>query len=156
MERLLRISLCFQIFPVRLSEAFIQYCLMGMVSEDCVFSSFLNLMSTKDRNILQSCLEDQTIDFNGEQVMDVLADYNITTLPTKENLRSITLNAALLTLLSKPLLFVTNLKEGMGRFWNTVTAEEIHSLYELHTSTSERVLFFTASYARQIAETEDG
>lgn len=129
-----------QIFPVRLSEALVQYCLFGVVSDDCLISSFLNLLSTNDRYVLQTNLEDQSSNLNIEQLIDVFADYNITTLPTKENLMSIILDAARLTLVSKPLFFITNLKKGMGCFWDTVTAAEIRSLYELSIPTPERVL----------------
>ena len=94
-----------QTFQVRLSEALVHYCLLGVVSDDCLLSSFLNLLSTNDRNALLTSLEDQPPNLKREQLIDVLADYNITTLPTKENLKSIILNAARLTLISKPLCF---------------------------------------------------
>ena len=72
--------------------------------------------------------------------MDILNDFNIVSLPSKDNLLSLIINAARLTIISKPLFLITNIKEGLGQFWDEVTPGEIRSIYELSVPTAERLL----------------
>jgi hypothetical protein len=130
----------YQIFPVRLSEALFQYCLFGAVTDECIVSSFLNLLSTHDRGVIQKCIENPSLNFNRDEVMDILNDFNIVSLPSKDNLLSLIINAAQLTIISKPLFLITNIKEGLGQFWDEVTPGEIRSIYELSVPTAERLL----------------
>ena len=129
-----------QLFPVRLGEALIHYCLFNMVSNECLLTSFLNMLPPNDRNLLQTSLDEKSTHFDREQILDALADFNVTTLPTRENLSSIVLNAARLSLINKPLFFITNLRKGMGQFWDTVTVQEIQSLYKSCVPSAERVI----------------
>ena len=131
---------CFQMFPVRLSEALLQYCLFGAVSDECLISFFLNLLSTHERDVLQGCIENPSLSFNRDKVMDILNEFNIVSLPTKDNLRALIINAARLTIINRPLFFTTNIKIGLGQFWDEVTSGEIRSVYELSVPTTERLL----------------
>ena len=130
----------FQIFPVRLSEALFQYCLFGAVSDECLVSSFLNLLSTHDRDVLQRCIENPPLNFKRDEVLDILNDFNIVSLPTKDNLRALIINAARLTIINKPLFFTKNIKIGLGQFWDEVTPGEIRSVYELSVPNTEKLL----------------
>ena len=76
------------------------------------------MLPPNDRNLLQISLDEKSTHFDREQILDTLADFNVTTL---ENLSSIVLNAARLSLINKRLFFITNLKKEMGQFWDTVT-----------------------------------
>ena len=67
-------------------------------------------------------------------------DFNIVSPPSKDKLLSLIVNAARLTIISKPLFLITNIKEGLGQFWDEVTPGEIRSIYELSVPTAERLL----------------
>jgi hypothetical protein len=130
----------FQMFPVRLSEALFQYCLFGNILDECLVSSLLNLLSTNDRDFLLRCLENPPLIFERDKVVEILNDFNIVSLPTKDNLRTLIINAARLTIINRPLFVTTNIKIGLGQFWDEVTHGEIRSIYELSVPTAERLL----------------
>ena len=69
-----------QLFPVRLCEALIHYCLFNMVWDKCLLTSFLNMLPPDDCNLLGISLDKQSTHFDAEQILDVLADFNVTTL----------------------------------------------------------------------------
>ena len=43
-------------FPVQLSEAAVQQAVVGRVTEECLISPFLTLLSEKERNVVQCAL----------------------------------------------------------------------------------------------------
>ena len=45
-----------------------------------------------------------------------------------------------MALISKPMYTLTNLRRGMGSFWDNVSAEEIDALYNLCSPNADRVL----------------
>ena len=78
--------------------------------------------------------------FDREQILDALADFNVTTLPTRENLSSIVLNAARLSLINKPLFFITNLRKGMGQFLGYRHCSRDPKFVQVLCSCAERVI----------------
>ena len=70
----------------------------------------------------------RALDFKRDEVMDILNDFNIVSLPTKDN-SALIINAAWLTLVNNPLFFPTNIRIGLGEFWDEVTPDEVRSLY---------------------------
>ena len=98
------------------------------------------MLSTHDRDVLQRCIENPSLNFKTDEVLDILNDFNIVCLPTKDNLRALIINAARLTIINKPLFFTTNIKIGLGQFWDEVTPGEIRSVYELSVPNTEKLL----------------
>ena len=69
--------------------------------------------------------------FPTEDVIEILSDYGVTTVPSASNIEKILLQVSQTELISKPFLYITKLREGMGPFWDNVTDKEIHALYSV-------------------------
>lgn len=61
-------------------------------------------------------------------------------MPSDSNIGNILLQVAETELISKPFLYITNLRKGMGPFWDDVTEKEIHALYSVCAPTTLNVL----------------
>ena len=66
-----------------------------------------------------------------EDVIDILADYGVTAIPSTSNMKQLILQVSETELISKPFMCITKLREGMGSFWEGVYAEEIHAVYSI-------------------------
>ena len=134
--------------PLQLSEALIQQAVVGTVSEECLLQSFLMLLHEKEREVIQQALLGTTEPFPTNEVVDILSDYNAGTVPRPDNIRQVLLQVSVTELISKPFMCITKLREGMGSFWDGVSAEEIHALYSCCTPTPSNVvssLYFVTS-----------
>lgn len=134
--------------PLQLSEALIQQAVVGKVSDDCLLESFMMLMHEKEREIVREALLGESETFPKKDIIDILSDYNTGTVPKPENIRQILLQVSTTELVAKPFMCILKLREGMGSFWDGVSAEEIHALYMCCTPTPNNVirsLFFKTS-----------
>lgn len=75
-------------FPVRISRASITQALLGDVSPEMLIASFLKLLPPREREILEKGLSNSAA-FSQDEIMEILEDYNINTLPTPTNLTSL-------------------------------------------------------------------
>ena len=69
--------------------------------------------------------------FPTEDVVEILSDYGVTFVPSASNIEKILLQVSQTELISKPFLYITKLREGMGPFWDDVTDTEFHGLYSV-------------------------
>ena len=122
-------------FPVQLARASVHHMLFGKVSKDCLLDSFLQLLPPKQRDVFAGALQGQR-PFPLDEVIDVLDDHNVQTLPSPENLRGIVLQIATTELMEKPFLALLKIREGMGRFWmeypHKVSTQSISYVLPLH------------------------
>lgn len=75
-----------------------------------------------------------------DEVLDILEEYKEPTFPTSENLKSTLVRIATSEFVTKPFLPLLKIREGMGQFWDSVTVDEINSVYELCSPSSSRIL----------------
>ena len=125
--------------PLQISEAIVQQAVVGKVSEDCLIQSFLKLLHEKEREILQQAMLGKK-PFPMEDVAEILSDYGVTFVPSASNIEKILLQVSQTELISKPFLYISKLREGMGPFWDDVTDTEIHALYSVCAPTPSHVL----------------
>ena len=126
-------------FPVQLARASVHHMLFGKVSEECLLDSFLQLLPPKQRDIFAGALQGQR-PFPLDEVIDVLDDHNVQTLPSPENLRGIVLQIATTEFVEKPFLALLKIREGMGRFWDEVSPQSIDAIYQLCVATPSTVI----------------
>ena len=74
-------------FPVRLSLPFVEHCLYGVFSSDIV-QAFFSTLPPSDIKTLTTALEDMK-EVDEEDLMDVLQNHEIKTLPNQANLKRI-------------------------------------------------------------------
>ena len=125
--------------PLQISEATIQYAVTGQVSEECLLESFKMLLHVKERDVIDQALIGRQ-PFQKLELIDILSDYSVTTIPKPGNIRKILLQVSRAELISKPYACILKFKEGMGDFWNNISAEEIHALYKGCTPTTTNVV----------------
>lgn len=116
--------------PLQKWEAIIQQAIVGKVSDECLIQSFLKLLYEKEREILQQAMLGKK-PFPMEDVVEILSDYGVTSVPSASNIEKILLQVSQMELISKPFLYITKLREGMGPFWDDVTDTQIHALYSV-------------------------
>jgi len=126
-------------FPLQISEASIQQAVFGIVSDECLIDSFLMILQEKEREVIKKSMTGAK-PFPTDEVIDILSEYNITTYPRASNIRQVLLQISLTELISKPFMCITKLREGMGKFWENITTDEIHALYSTCTPTTMNVV----------------
>lgn len=129
----------FGAFPVRINQASIQQAIFGHVPDECILSSFLRLLPSREKKCLSNALLGKE-PFPVEEVLEVLEDYNIREMPSSKNIRTILLQVAKNELVTKPYMHLLNIRKGMGSFWDDVTKEEVNSLYNISQPTAQRII----------------
>ena len=126
-------------FPVRISRASITQALVGDVFPEMLLTSFLKLLPPREREIVEKGLDDSTA-FPQDEIMEILEDYNINTLPTTQNLNSLITQIGRSELAQKPYLYLLRIRRGMGPLWVGVREEEIASIYNLCQPTTQGII----------------
>ena len=101
----------FGTFPVRINQASIQQAIFGHVSDECLVSSFLRLLPLWERKCLSNALFREG-PFPGEDVLEVLEDYNIRDMPSRNNIHTIVLQVAQNELVTKPYMCLLNIRRN--------------------------------------------
>ena len=126
----------FGAFPVRINQASIQQAIFGHVPDECILSSFLCLLPSREKESLSNAMRRE----EPFPVKEVLEDYNIREMPSSNNIRTILLQVAKNELVTKPYMHSLNIRKGMGSFWADVTKEEVKSLYDISEPTAKRII----------------
>ena len=113
---------------MRINQASIQQAIFGHASDECLVSSFLRLLPLRERKCLSNALFGEG-PFPGEDVLEVLEDYNIRDMPSRNNIHTIVLQVAQNELVTKLYMCLLNIRNGMASFWDNVSEEEIQSIY---------------------------
>lgn len=105
------------------------------------------LLHEKERDIIQKALLG-TQPFPTDELIDILCDYGTGALPNPSNIGQIVSQVANTELITKQFVCIMKLREGMGSFWDDVSAEEIKAIYSCCSPTFSNVsssLYFEAS-----------
>ena len=113
--------------------------MVGQVSEECLVQSFLKLLHEKERGILQKALLGVQ-PLPTEDVIEILCDYGIPSVPNTSNIKKILLQVSEMELIAKPFMCITKLREGMDSFWDGVSGEKIHAVHSVCTTIYTNVL----------------
>lgn len=124
-------------FPVQVTEAQIIQTMFGQVSEDCLVSSFLQLLLERERQILSKAQEDGP--FPKDAILDILSEYNVTSIPTASSLPQVIKQVSRLEMIHKPFFLLQKIREGMGNFWTDITKGEIEEIYRQTTPNAANV-----------------
>ena len=111
--------------PLQLAEALMQQAVVGKVSHDCLVQSFFMLLHEKERDIIQQAFLG-TDPFPTEDLID----------SSSQSRKHQADNTELIT---KQFVCIMKLKEGMGTFWNDISAEEIKAVYSCCSPTFNNV-----------------
>ncbi len=125
-------------FPVQVAEAQIIQTLFGKVSEECLVSSFLQLLPERERQILIRTNTDGP--FPTDAIVDILSEYNATSYPTASSLPGIIKQVSKSEMIHKPFYLLGKIGQGMGDFWRDITKDEIEETYRRTTPNTTNVI----------------
>ena len=126
-------------FPVQVAEAQIIQTLFGQVSEECLVSSFLQLLPERERQILCKAQEKDG-PFPTDAIVDILSECNATSLPTASSLPGIIKQVSRSEMIHKPFFLLGKIRQGMGNFWRDITKDEIEETYRRTTPHTTNVI----------------
>lgn len=128
-------------FPVKLVKASMYQALFGAVSDEIVLDSFLRLLPPAETQMLSDVLNGKKVlPLVLDEVFDILDEYQERTCPTSTNLKATLVKIGKAEFVTKLFLPLLKIREGMGKFWDSVTKEEVDSVYELCTPSPSRVI----------------
>ena len=125
-------------FPVQVAEAQIVQAMFGQVSEDCLVSSFLQLLPERERQILCEAQEKDG-PFPTDAIVDILSEYNVTSIPTAKSLPQIIKQVSRSEVIHKPFFLLEKIRQGMGNFWIDITKGEMEEIYRQTTPNAANV-----------------
>ena len=125
-------------FPVQVAEAQIFQAMFGQVSEDCLVSSFLQLLPERERQILCEAQEKDG-PFPTDAIVDILSEYNVTSIPTAKSLPQIIKQVSRSEVIHKPFFLLQKIRQGMGNFWIDITKGEMEEIYRQTTPNAANV-----------------
>ena len=125
-------------FPVQVAEAQIIQTMFGQVSEDCLVSSFLQLLPDRERQILCKAQEKDG-PFPSDEIVDILSEYNVTSIPTASSLPQIIKQVSRSEMIHKPFFLLEKIRQGMGNFWTDITKGEMEEIYRQTTPNAGNV-----------------
>ena len=125
-------------FPVQVAEAQIIQTMFGQVSEDCLVSSFLQLLPDRERQILCKAQEKDG-PFPSDEIVDILSEYNVTSIPTASSLPQIIKQVSRSEMIHKPFFLLKKIRQGMGNFWTDITKGEMEDIYRQTTPNAGNV-----------------
>lgn len=133
--------------PLQLSEAIIHQAVVGSATEECLVQSFLLLLHAKEKDIIEKALTGIP-PFPTDELLDIFCEYGRVAFPNPSNIEQIVSQIAHTELVTKQFACIHKLKEGMGSFWNGVSAEEIKAIYSCCSPTFTNIsscLYFQTS-----------
>lgn len=128
--------LLFNIFPVCVSKVTQKYYLFdGAVSDDEMLTSFKQYITQAEREMSENfTLENQ------QSLIDILSEYSIFQLPTKDNVDELLAKAADISLIRLPCFAIQAMIKGMGYFWKKITPDLFDPIYFCTTPTPENII----------------
>ena len=91
-------------------------------------SSFLQLSPERERQILCKA-EEKDGPFPSDTIVDILSEYNVTSIPTASSLPQIIKQVSRLEMIHKPFFLLEKIRQGMGNFWIDITKGEMEEIY---------------------------
>lgn len=114
---------------------------LGAVLDEIVLDSFLHLLPPAETKVLSNILNHKkALPLVLDEVLDIFHEYQERTPLTSSNLKATLVKIGKAEFVTKLFLPLLKIREGMGKFWDSVTKEEVDSVYELCTSSPTRVI----------------
>lgn len=145
-------------FPCRLSPAFAVSLIFGEneVSDDVLLESLLMFVNQSDRELITTALKEDLSEDDRDELIDLLDRFDVTALPTQNNLKGILLKVAHKQLIQKPryacekmsLIAGASLKEAF------VSTEHVLIMYENKKPTTKKLLKLLQASPSTQAETQ--
>ena len=106
-----------------------------VVSDEIMLDSFLLLLPPVETQMLSDVLNGKkALPLVLDEVLDILDEYQESTRPTSAaDLKATLVKIGKAEFVTKIFLPLLKISEGMGKFWDSVTKEEVDSVYELCT-----------------------
>ena len=104
-------------FPIQLAEVQVLHALFGQVSDDRLVNSFLQILPERERQILSKAMDGKD-PFPTNEIVDILSEFNATSVPSRSNLQKILKQVSLSELIHKPFFILSKMRQGMRNFWN--------------------------------------
>ena len=127
----------FGLFPVELSKNVLKYFLFEDVDES-ELNSFLNYLPEREEEIIRSF--SKRFNNNVHAIVDILSESRVYSIPTPENVTSLCVKAARMSLITIPTYAMKCLLRGMGEFWSGINKNQIDFIYNSGIPTAEAVI----------------
>ena len=124
-------------FPIQMSDVFMQHCLYGVHKSD-ITTSFLMYLPENDSNILKSAL-DNFDSVEMDELLDVLQDHAVKTMPKRNNLKQIVEEIGHKELIQVP-MYVIDCWYPILKRMTGINEEKLDSLYKNLLPTNRKAL----------------
>ena len=139
------------VFPTSISKIFFTALVAGKetLTDNDFLEGYLDYVSEYDslkvRTILEECHSQQSLSASSTSfLLDFLSEYNVSTMPNADNLRSILVNVSKTELWNKTLMAANCMREGIlegvSHVWGSATKELVTVLYKSFQVTTDKVL----------------
>lgn len=106
------------IFPLQICSLALKYYLFGDVVKMKYYQVFFNFLPRNETELIKVFIRNEG---DVQPISDILTEYSIFTLPTKENIKGLCVRAGRAALIRKPCYTMQRLISGMGKFWKSCT-----------------------------------
>jgi len=114
-----------------------KYYLQDEIEDKEILSSFLNFLPSNETQLIKTFKE---IGGDTQPISDILSDYSIFSVPTKDSIDELTVKAGKVALIRNPCFAIQHLVNGMGTFWNKCSKSHIDSIYSITLPNAERII----------------
>ena len=115
-----------------------EYILKGSERKECVLQSFLSTLTVQEQKTLDNAMNG--VCFHVEDIVDILANFNVKAYPTPSNISKIVHSVSEMEIVNKPIAVLTKIRDGVSKFWEDVTVDEIDALYSMCEPTPENIV----------------
>ena len=131
----------FELFPIELSKTALKYFLFEDVDESELFNSFLNYLPEREEEIIRSFSRSSNNNVQG--IVDIQSEYReyrVYSIPTPDNVTSLCVKAARMSLIKIPANAMKCLLRGMGEVWIGTNKNQFDFIYNSGIPTAEAVI----------------
>ena len=125
------------IFPLQICSLTLKYYLFGEVDENEILSSFFNFLPRNETELIKVFIKNEG---DVQPISDILTEYSIFTLPTKENVKGLCVRAGRAALIRNPCFAMQRLITGMGKFWKSCTKSILDAVLMSAIPDSEKLI----------------
>ena len=127
-------------FPVQLSRASLVKSLYGNVDKEDLLQSFYSHLPSREVALIQRLMSSNNNIADVQPIIDILSEYQFFVKPTKDNIETLCLKAADVSLIRLPCFAFLGIINGMGTFWKEVSKEMFHAIYSCIIPSNQAVL----------------
>ena len=128
----------YNVFPFQVCKTALKYALYENVSDKELFASYMNFLPPREMALLTRFADGKSK--KQQAVIDILSESKIFERPTQDNIKTLCLKAAKISLIRLPSYSMKEIRVGMGDFWNNINAKMIDAIYACTMPTSDRLI----------------